>query len=112
MIPIPKLLLIHSCTLETPLGEDGYGKVSYSDPVTLEHVRIDPSSSLSSDKQNRELRLSAVLIYDCRSSSGLNGNIEFQEEQRITFEGAQYTVNKISRLYDRLRLHHYEVELI
>ena len=109
MIAIPKSLLIHSCTLETPLGEDDYGKVRYSEPVTLEHVRIDPSSSLSSDKQNRELRLSAVLIYDCRNSSGADG---FGEEQRITFEGREYTVQKVDKLYDRSRLHHYEVGLI
>lgn len=109
MIAIPKSLLIHSCTLETPLGEDDYGKVSYSEPVTLRNVRIDPSSSISSDKQNRELRLSAVLIYDCRNSSGLT---EFQEEQRITFEGREYTVQKVDKLYDHRKLHHYEVGLV
>lgn len=109
MTAIPKSMLPHSCTLETPLDEDEYGKVSYSEPVTLKNVRIDPSSSISTDKQNRELRLSAVLIYDCRNSSGTDG---FEEEQRITFEGREYTVHSIDKLYDRRKLHHYEVGLV
>ena len=104
MTAIPKSMLPHSCTLETPLDEDGY-----SEPVTLKNVRIDPSSSVSTDKQNRELRLSAVLIYDCRNSSGTDG---FEEEQRITFEGREYTVHSIDKLYDRRKLHHYEVGLV
>lgn len=109
MIPIPRNLLIHSCTLETPLGEDDYGNITYSPPVTLNRVRIDPSSAFTSDKQQRQTQLSAMLIYDCRNSSGLT---EFKTEQRVTFDGVQYTVQKVDRLYDRLRLHHYEVGLI
>lgn len=109
MTAIPKSMLPHSCTLETPIGEDDYGKVSYSEPVKLKNVRIDPSSSVSADKQNREQRLSAVLIYDCRNSSGANG---FEEEQKIIFEGKEYTIHSIDKLYDRRKLHHYEVGLI
>lgn len=109
MIAIPKSMLPHSCTLEIPVGEDDYGKVSYSEPVTLKNVRIDPTSAISTDKQNREQRLSAVLIYDCRNSSGTDG---FAEEQRITFEGREYTVHSVDKLYDRRKLHHYEVGLV
>lgn len=109
MIPIPKRLLIHSCTLKTPLGEDDYGKVTYSEPVLLERVRIEPSSAVITDKQNRQRQLSALILYDCRNSKGLT---EFKTEDVIEFEGVFYTVGRIDSLYDGKKLHHYEVGLI
>lgn len=109
MIPIPKRLLIHSCTLKTPVSEDGYGKTVYSEPVMLEKVRIEPSAAVITDKQNRQRQLSALLLYDCRSSKGLT---EFKTEDIVCFNGTEYSVGKIDALYDGKRLHHYEVGLI
>ena len=109
MIPIPKRLLIHNCTHKTLIGEDDYGKPAYSKPVELKNVRIEPSSAVVTDKQNRQKQLSALLIYDCRNSKGLT---EFKTEDVIGFEGTEYTVGRVDRLYDGRKLHHYEVGLI
>lgn len=110
MMPIPKRLLIHEVELQTVGEKDSWGKESLTDPVMLNHVRLEPSAKYIRDKQNNEIQLAAVLIYDCKNSrpSGLN----FADGQVIAFNSETYQVQMIEALYDGHRLHHYEVGVI
>lgn len=110
MMPIPKRLLIHAAELQTVSEKNSWGKENLTDPVMLNHVRLEPSAKYVKDKQNNEIQLAAVLIYDCKNSrpSGLN----FADGQVIAFNSETYQVQMVEALYDGHRLHHYEVGVI
>lgn len=109
MIPIPSSFLIHSAQLLTPTGEDVWQSQTYGSPISLSHIRVEPVKQWITDKENRQVSLSASLFYDCRNS--LPRNVEFRAGAKVIFDGREYTIETVERLYDERRLHHIEVGL-
>jgi len=108
MRPIPKKLLIHSATYKHTPVKDAWQHTTYTE-TTLKHVRVEPSSAIKTSKDNKELQLKSVLFYDCVNSSP--AGVEFIEENKITFNGTDYSIASVDPLYDGTRLHHVEVGL-
>ena len=109
MKPIPKNLLIHHAKLMA-VTMDEWQSETLSTVADLKHIRIEPSSKLVTDKQNRQITLSAVLFYDLRNSTPKN--VEVSLGQKIVFGGKEYTVEMIEPIYDDKKLHHYELGLV
>lgn len=109
MNPIPKRLLIHSATLKS-VTEDKWQGQTLTTVAELKHIRIEPTSRHITDKQNRQINLTALLFYDIIASSPKN--VDFAQEQKIIFNGKEYTIETIEALYDESKLHHYELGLI
>lgn len=111
MLPIPKSLLIHKATLQKSNDNSAWGTTTEDNPLTLlSCIRIDPSSSIVTTKTNKQLQLTAMLFYDCKNSLP-KGQI-FCEEDKITFNNKEYTIQSVAELYDEKKLHHYEIGLI
>lgn len=110
MRPIPKNMLIHTCSVSAVTGEDAWGNRTISEAVTLTNIRIDTAKSVVITKDNRQLQLTAVLFYDCRNSLPLDH--VFEIENVVSFGGREYTVKSVEPLYDGSKLHHYEVGLM
>ena len=110
MHPIPKKLLIHAVTLSKVESKDRWGKETEGEGMELKYVRMEPSGKVVRDKNNAEVQLSAVLFYDCKNSSPKG--IQFCEDDKITFNGQKHRIQTIEPLYDRKKLHHYEIGVI
>lgn len=76
----------------------------------ISYVRMEPSSKIIRDKNNAEIQLAATLFYDCKNSEPRG--ITFEEDDVIIFNGQKHQVKTIEPLYDRKKLHHYELGLI
>lgn len=109
MPPIPRRLLIHSAVYRHTPSRDDWGKVTWGGSVSLTYVRVEPSHALRITKDNREVRLSALLFYDCRNS--LPAGLRFEVGCAVSFGGTDYTVVAEDPLYDGEKLHHLEVGL-
>lgn len=109
MKPIPKKLLIHSASAVIHGEPDKWGNKPIESTTQLSHVRVDPSSSLSLNNRNEQVRLSAVLFFDCKNSRP--AGFDFEHTQKIVYGGQEYNIVQISKFFDESRLHHYEVEL-
>lgn len=110
MRAIPKALLIHTIALHTKEHEDRWGNGNLDAGTTLSCVRMEPSSKIIRDKNNAEIQLSATLFYDCRNSCPRN--MKFVKDNIVSFNGEKYRIETIEPLYDRKRLHHYEMGLV
>lgn len=107
MRPIPKTILIHNATIKTPTGKDRWGAETFTEPVPMKCIRIDPSSKRVQNKDTQELQLKALLFYDCKNSTPRE--LTFAQGQVITFGGVDFIVQTIEPLYDHNKLHHYEI---
>ena len=107
---IPREMLIHSAELRSPISEDSFGNIIWSEAARLEFIRIDEESSAVPKGMNCRDYGSALLIYDCRNSRPRD--LEFSVGQQISFGGRNYTISAVKRLYGKKRLHHIEAELI
>ena len=67
-------------------------------------------SRLVTAKDNRQITLSALLIYDCKNSRPKN--VQFEQGQKVVWNGIEYVIETIEPLYDGAKLHHYELGLI
>lgn len=110
MRAIPKALLIHTIALHTKENEDRWGNGNLDVGITVQRVRMEPSSKIIRDKNNAEVQLSATLFYDCRNSCPRN--VKFAKDNIVSFNGEKYRIETIEALYDRKRLHHYEMGLV
>jgi hypothetical protein len=112
LMPIPRWMLIHSATQHygTP-AKDTWGNKTWPSSRALTRVRIEPTTKLIRTKDNREIKLSAIMFFDCRNS-GPDGVAFALGDQIQRPGGATYTVaGGIEPLYDATRAHHWEVEL-
>lgn len=107
---IPKKLLIHDATLHRVSENDRWGKAQMDEGTHLTSIRMEPSSSIVRDKNNAEIQLAATLFFDCRNSRPRG--MEFSVDDIIVFNGQKHQVKLVEPLYDRKRLHHYELGLI
>lgn len=106
---IPRQLLVHSAEVRTPLSEDSFGNITFSEPQKLSFIRIDDGKVLKRGGFENSDVSSALLIYDCRNS--LPKNFIFSLGQRISFGGRCFSVSDISFYYEKKLLHHIEVTL-
>ena len=59
MKPIPRSLLIHTAAVVAE-KTDRWGEISETSTETLKYVRIEPTESYTSDKQNNQVKVDAV----------------------------------------------------
>ncbi len=110
MLPIPRALLIHKATIKGEEMSNEWGEIIATDSIDLTSIRLEPTSTVITTKNNQQLQLSAVLFYDCKYSEPKNQ--AFAEDTVITFNGKGYTVKTVEELYDEKGLHHIELGLI
>ena len=109
MKPIPKNLLIHSAFAIELNQRERWEEPTEKKRTELSRLRIEPSSTLRISKSNQQVQLAAVLFYDCCNSRPKD--FDFSVVDKIEFEGEQYNIVSIQKLYDDKKLHHLEVEL-
>lgn len=107
---IPRKLLIHTATYEEYIPGDSWTPAGFKPAVMLQNVRIDKGSRLTRNNTGEQILYNALLFYDAENSSA-DGEFEFKEQSKLTFNGDTMTVNKVNEIY-AYRFHHYEVELI
>lgn len=107
MRPIPRKLLINTADVVTETT-DRWGEVTGENKVTLNLVRIEPSSSITVDKQNSQIKVDAVMYYDCRLSQP--ADFKFVLGAKVVFDGTDYRITTIKR-YNTNIPHHYEIGL-
>lgn len=111
MRPIPKSLLPHAVSLHKKVNAGGrFEEDSLDSGIKLTYVRMEPSSRIVRDKNGAEIQLAATLFYDCKNSTP-NG-ISFCVDDIILFNGQKYRVQIVEPLYDRNKLHHYELGVV
>ena len=76
----------------------------------ISYVRMEPSNRIVRDKNNAEIQLAATLFYDCKNSTP--NDIFFSVDDIILFNGQKHRVQLVEPLYDRSKLHHYELGLV
>ncbi len=108
--PIPKNLLIHSVKLEKRI-KDEWGNTTVQEETTMKHVRMEPSNKIIRDKNNAEIKLNATLFIDVVHSK-IGKEVEIEIDDLISFNGDQYRVQEVERLYDERKLHHCEIGLV
>ena len=110
MRAIPKSLLPHTVALFRKTSEDIWGAEQLDAGVELTRVRMEPSSRIARDKNNTEIQLAATLFYDCKNSRP--SGVKFQLDDIVVFNGQKHQVKMIEPLYEKMRLHHYEIGLV
>lgn len=109
---IPKQFFIHTIEYEEHLGKkDPYGTEQYAPAQTIEHVRVQPSSSFTQDATQTDSRFdSVVFVYALHSRPF----VEFKKKSKITFKGREYIIQRVITEYkpDADEVHHYELEVI
>lgn len=109
MKPIPKRLLIHRATAIKQNNADMWNNKADKLIAQLENIRVEPSDALEVTKDNRQIKLSAVLFFDCTHSKPTA--FDFSETDIIEALGNRYEIISVDKLYDESKLHHYEVGL-
>ena len=110
--PIPRSLLIHAAIYKPYPAGDGFGTPATAADISLDHIRMEPSHQLTRTKDNNEVKLRALLIYDARSSNPGGMDFSGAEGNRILFGSELYKIVSSEPLYDNHRLHHWELGLI
>lgn len=108
MIPIQASMLIHSATLQN-ITTDRYQNKVYETVSELTRVRVEPSSKQLLAANGTQKQLTAMLLFDVRNSRPVN--TAFEAGQFILFNGSEYRIEAVDKLYDQRKLHHYEVGL-
>ena len=109
MRPIPRHLLIHSAKAIKLSEPDTWNSRTDETVTILENIRVEPTSSLTVTKDNRQVRLSAVLFFDCVNSNPKE--FVFSGIDVIETLGGRYELISVDTFYDCKRLHHYEIGL-
>ena len=108
MIPIPVSILIHTATLQT-VALDRDQNRTYATVAALSRIRVEPSSKQVIGSDGTQKQLSGVLFFDVRNSKPKD--TAFVVGQYVLFNGNEYRVETVDTLYDKRKLHHYEVGL-
>lgn len=106
--PIPKRLLIHTAEYEQFEENGRYGE-EYLPAITLKHIRINFERSFSRAGNTESKSVKALMFFD-QANSSAEGDFEFKEKSKVTFQGVTMLITRINPLYTDT-LHHYEIEL-
>lgn len=107
---IPRKLLCHSVIHRWGKTTDSWGSESWENSRGLSRVRVETTTKLVQTKDNTQVQLALLVIYDSRNSTPAGEAFELDE--CITWLGQDYTIVSIDRLYDFNRLHHIELGLV
>lgn len=104
-------LLIHSCIYEAPAANDRDGNSTYTEPVTLENVRVVMELTTVRNNEGEAKNDVGTLYYTPFKSSP---QIVPEELARVTWQGKTYTIRKVSPCYTMNGdvVHHYEAALV
>lgn len=109
---IDKRMLVDTVTIQKPASVDKWGKETYSDPITLKHVRFDRSVSHTGSGQSRnENNFSVLMIYPRYTPIELDNS---WVDGRIKDNNQDYIIRKIIPQYHPFKhtILCYEVEVI
>ena len=104
MMPIPKRMLPHEVTYQKRGKTDRWGNSEETIGTKIKYVKVEPTTKIVRDKNNAEVKLSAMLFYDCKNSSPKG--VSFARDDIIVFQGAKHKVQIVESLYDNKQLHH------
>lgn len=105
---IPRPLLMHSIIqYYGDIVQDDWGNDTHARSRAISRVRVEPTTEYQRSMDNRERKVKALLFYDCRNS--MPQGVAFEVGDTVTFEGDDYEIVEVKRLYDNRRLHHLEV---
>jgi hypothetical protein len=94
--PIPLKLLIHTVTYEEKLKGDGWSD-GYAQPVTINHVLVQPASSIQRSSVATEIVYDSVLFFDMQNSTPVT---DFVKGSKITLNGGDpMYIEKVNTLY-------------
>lgn len=116
---IPRRIMQNAANLKCPSVTDEYGEATYT-TYQLEKVHIQPTHAIVKGKEDKSVRLNAVLFYDPRISTPL---LDFQALQvEADEQNAQMKIQQGSLVYtvelvdlvpdDEGQLHHIELGLV
>ncbi|HNW87651.1 MAG TPA: putative minor capsid protein [Candidatus Limiplasma sp.] len=100
--------LIHSATLQTA-SKDRDQNRTYTTVAALTRVRAEPTSKQVLTPAGAQKQLTALLFFDVRNSRP--AGTTFVVGQYVLWNGAEYRIETVDTLYDKRKLHHYEVGL-
>lgn len=99
-------LLVHTVTYRPKMADDFLGS-GYGEPQTVKSVRLDWQSRVVKTAGGEDAETQAVLFVDG------NTPINWQEGDKVTFDGYDMTVRAVARYYARSAdIHHLEVMLV
>lgn len=106
-----KNLLIHSCSYSAPAGHDRDGNATYSEAVTLEHIRIVPVLATAKSDVGESKDDKLALYYKPFVSTPA---IIPEQLARVTWNGGAYTIRSVTPCYTQNgdAVHHYEAALV
>ncbi|MBG9785625.1 putative minor capsid protein [Shouchella lehensis] len=108
--PIDKRLLIHQIIYEEFEEEGPFGGGGFAQPLPIDRVRVEPSSSFRQDSNGEEIALKATVFLDAKNTPLFR---KLKEKSKVTFGDDDYRVHQCQALFalDGVTPHHYEVEL-
>ncbi|WP_374964617.1 putative minor capsid protein [Lysinibacillus sp. RS5] len=106
--PIPLHLLIHTVEYHE-YDPEGQFQDSYKDSVTINNVRVEPSSKVVTNSNGESVTSKATLFVDSTFSNPIPN---FLEKSKIVFNGKEYYVHVVDTLYAMNNTpHHWELIL-
>lgn len=108
MIPIPRSILVHAATLQTAAGDRDQNR-TYTTVAALSRIRVEPSSQQMLTQSGKQVQLTGRLFFDAHNS--LPSGTVFEVGQYVLYDSTEYRVESVEPLYDKRKLHHYEVGL-
>lgn len=110
--PIPKNMLIHSIDYYQHTGRDKWSNDTFSDPVTVSFVRVEPSTSFERNTLDNKQVFNSVIFIDAVNSK--HEGINFTERSKVLFKGREMVVKKAIELTQPFKdaLHHWELEVV
>lgn len=110
--PIPKEILIHSCTLNNYSEEGVFGQRKLISSMTLSNVRLEIHRGTQYGAGGRKMKKCGTLYFDCVNSSPEDA--AFMGEDfigTVVFCGTEYDITAVKCVYWGDALHHLEIEL-
>lgn len=106
--PIDKHLLIHTIQYAESGASDGWN-AGFSEPVTIEFVRVEPSSSFGRTTNSEGAKFKHIVFVDKVNSSLYP---EFKQGSKITWNEQDFELAEVNPFYDVSPIpHHYELGL-
>jgi hypothetical protein len=106
--PIPLHVLIHTVEYHEYDPESSY-QDSYKDPVTINNVRVEPSSKVVTNSNGESVTSKAIVFVDSTFSNPIPN---FVEKSKIIFNGKEYYLQVVDTLYALSDTpHHWELIL-
>lgn len=108
MIPIPRSILVHTATLQNATGDRNQNR-TYTTVAALSRIRVELANQQMINKDGKQVQLSGRLFFDAHNS--LPKDTAFSVGQYVLFNSVEYRVESVEPLFDKRKLHHYEVGL-